>query len=286
MMKRLGMWVLLLGISFILAACLDKSKNQALSYEFSLLQDFAQTSKLPMPQIEEASFEWQEGEEKLTVQWRGFSLSWLQENPDEAVADFFHTWKKNEENSLGRGSVNIVGFEKEGTICLSESHIHASLQQLNDDAHFPENVPYSLRLTCGQKRDLQITTKQKEKKPENTTNLCLAEIEKQIFASPQFIGVKQDYDKALATPNQGDSEQFLGYYLDLESIDDESYKLALAENYPSRVLKYHRFQVDKKTGEIRLYDIASDSYDEIIPHDEKYSEFFAQHCKNLDEYEE
>ena len=256
-MKRLGMWVLLLGISFILAACLDKSKNQALSYEFSLLQDFAQTSKLPMPQIEEASFEWQEGEEKLTVQWRGFSLSWLQENPDEAVETFFHTWKKSEENSLGRGSVNVMGFEKDGTICLSESHIHASLQQINDDAHFPQHVPYSLRLTCGQKRDLQITTKQKEKKPENTTNLCLAEIEKQIFASPQFVGVKQDYDKALAAPNQGDSEQFLGYYLDLESVDDESYKLALAENYPSRVLKYHRFQVNKKNGEIRLYDIAS-----------------------------
>ena len=78
----------------------------------------------------------------------------------------------------------------------------------------------------------------------------------------------------------------MGYYLDLESVDDESYKLALAENYPSRVLKYHRFQVDKKTWEIRLYDVASDSYDEIIPHDEKYSEFFAQHCKNLEEYEE
>ena len=283
MMKRLGMWVLLLGISFILAACLDKSKNQALSYEFSLLQDFAQTSKLPMPQIEETSFEWQEGEEKLTVQWRGFSLSWLQENPDEAVETFFHTWKKSEENSLGRGSVNIMGFEKDGMICLSESHIHASLQQSNDDAHFPQHVPYSLRLTCGPKRDLQITTKQKEKKSENTTNLCLAEIEKQIFASPQFIGVKQDYDKALAAPNQGDTEQFLGYYLELEGVDDESYKLALAENYPSRVLKYHRFQVNKKNGEIRLYDIASDSYDEIIPHDEKYPEFFAQHCKNLDE---
>lgn len=56
-----------------------------------------------------------------------------------------------------------MGFEKDGTICLSESHIHASLQQLNDDAHFPQHVPYSLRLTCGQKRDLQITTKQKEK---------------------------------------------------------------------------------------------------------------------------
>ena len=238
---------------------------------------------LPMPQIEETSFEWQEGEEKLTVQWRGFSLSWLQENPDEAVETFFHTWKKSEENSLGRGSVNIMGFEKDGMICLSESHIHASLQQINDDAHFPQHVPYSLRLTCGPKRDLQITTKQKEKKSENTTNLCLAEIEKQIFASPQFIGVKQDYDKALAAPNQGDTEQFLGYYLELEGVDDESYKLALAENYPSRVLKYHRFQVNKKNGEIRLYDIASDSYDEIIPHDEKYPEFFAQHCKNLDE---
>jgi lipoprotein len=67
-MKRLGMWILLVGISFILAACLDKSKSQVSPYEFSLLQDFAQTSKLPMPQIEETSFEWQEGEEKLTVQ--------------------------------------------------------------------------------------------------------------------------------------------------------------------------------------------------------------------------
>lgn len=283
MMKRLGMWVLLLGISFILVACLDKSKNQALSYEFSLLQDFAQTSKLPMPQIEEASFEWQEGEEKLTVQWWGFSLSWLQENPDEAVETFFHTWKKNEENSLGRGSVNIMGFEKEGILCLSESHIHASLQQLNDDAHFPENVPYSLRLSCGKHANKQLKSEQENQTSQTQTELCLTEIEKQIFASPEFVGVKQDYDKALTMPNQGDREQFLGYYLELESVDDKSYKLALVENYPSRVLKYHRFQVDKKTGEIRLYNITSDSYDEIIPHDERYPEFFAQHCKNLDD---
>ena len=176
-----------------------------------------------------------------------------------------------------------MGFEKEGILCLSESHIHASLQQLNDDAHFPENVPYSLHLSCGQNTDRYLKSEQENQNPENLTELCLTEIEKQIFASPEFVGVKQDYDKALTMPNQGDSEQFLGYYLDLESVDDESYNLALAENYPSRVLKYHRFQVDKKTGEIRLYDIASDSYDEIIPHDEKYSEFFAQHCKNLDE---
>ena len=282
-MKRLGMWVLLLGISFILVACLDKSKNQALSYEFSLLQDFAQTSKLPMPQIEETSFEWQEGEEKLTVQWWGFSLSWLQENPDEAVETFFHTWKKNEENSLGRGSVNIMGFEKEGILCLSESHIHASLQQLNDDAHFPENVPYSLRLSCGKHANKQLKSEQENQTSQTQTELCLTEIEKQIFASPEFVGVKQDYDKALTMPNQGDREQFLGYYLELESVDDKSYKLALVENYPSRVLKYHRFQVDKKTGEIRLYNITSDSYDEIIPHDERYPEFFAQHCKNLDD---
>ena len=282
-MKRLGMWILLVGISFILAACLDKSKNQVSPYEFSLLQDFAQTSKLPMPQIEEASFEWQEGGKSRTVQWWGFLLSWLQENPDEAVETFFHAWKKNEENSLGRGSVNIMGFEKEGILCVSESHIHASLQQLNDDAHFPENVPYSLRLSCGKHANKQLKSEQENQTSQTQTELCLTEIEKQIFASPEFVGVKKNYDKALTVPNQGDSEQFLGYYLDLESIDDESYKLALAENYPSRVLKYHRFQVDKKTGEIRLYDIASDSYDEIIPHDERYPEFFAQHCKNLDD---
>ena len=179
-----------------------------------------------------------------------------------------------------------MGFEKEGILCLSESHIHASLQQLNDDAHFPENVPYSLHLSCGQNTNKYLKSEQENQTSQTQTELCLTEIEKQIFASPQFIGVKQDYDKALAAPNQGGSEQFLGYYLDLESVDDESYKLALAENYPSRVLKYHRFQVDKKTGEIRLYNITSDSYDEIIPHDERYPEFFAQHCKNLDEYEE
>lgn len=277
------MWILLVGISFILAACLDKSKNQVSPYEFSLLQDFAQTSKLPMPQIEEASFEWQEGGKSRTVQWWGFLLSWLQENPDEAVETFFHAWKKNEENSLGRGSVNIMGFEKEGILCVSESHIHASLQQLNDDAHFPENVPYSLRLSCGKHANKQLKSEQENQTSQTQTELCLTEIEKQIFASPEFVGVKKNYDKALTVPNQGDSEQFLGYYLDLESIDDESYKLALAENYPSRVLKYHRFQVDKKTGEIGLYDIASDSYDEIISHDERYPEFFAQHCKNLDD---
>ena len=236
-----------------------------------------------MPQIEEASFEWQEGGKSRTVQWWGFLLSWLQENPDEAVETFFHAWKKNEENSLGRGSVNIMGFEKEGILCVSESHIHASLQQLNDDAHFPENVPYSLRLSCGKHANKQLKSEQENQTSQTQTELCLTEIEKQIFASPEFVGVKKNYDKALTVPNQGDSEQFLGYYLDLESIDDESYKLALAENYPSRVLKYHRFQVDKKTGEIGLYDIASDSYDEIISHDERYPEFFAQHCKNLDD---
>lgn len=176
-----------------------------------------------------------------------------------------------------------MGFEKEGILCLSESHIHASLQQINDDAHFPENVPYSLHLSCGQNTDKYLKSEQENQNPENPTELCLTKIEKQIFASPEFVGVKQDYDKALTMPNQGDREQFLGYYLDLESVDDKSYKLALTESYPSRVLKYHRFQVDKKTGEIRLYDIASDSYDEIIPHDERYPEFFAQHCKNLDE---
>lgn len=176
-----------------------------------------------------------------------------------------------------------MGFEKEGILCVSESHIHASLQQLNDDAHFPENVPYSLRLSCGKHANKQLKSEQENQTSQTQTELCLTEIEKQIFASPEFVGVKKNYDKALTVPNQGDSEQFLGYYLDLESIDDESYKLALAENYPSRVLKYHRFQVDKKTGEIGLYDIASDSYDEIISHDERYPEFFAQHCKNLDD---
>ena len=176
-----------------------------------------------------------------------------------------------------------MGFEKEGILCLSESHIHASLQQLNDDAHFPENVPYSLRLSCGKHANKQLKSEQENQTSQTQTELCLTEIEKQIFASPEFVGVKQDYDKALTMPNQGDREQFLGYYLELESVDDKSYKLALVENYPSRVLKYHRFQVDKKTGEIRLYNITSDSYDEIIPHDERYPEFFAQHCKNLDD---
>ena len=285
MMKKVSLWCLLLWLSLVLVAC-KKLEPSLPPYEVSILQDFAQQQNFADPKIEASDFQWQEGGANRTIQWWGFSLSWLQENPDETVETFFHTWKKNEENSLGRGSVNIMGFEKEGILCLSESHIHASLQQLNDDAHFPENVPYSLHLSCGQNTDKYLRSEQENQNPENPTELCLTEIEKQIFASPQFIGVKKNYDKALTMPNQGDREQFLGYYLDLESVDDKSYKLALAENYPSRVLKYHRFQVDKKTGEIRLYDIASDSYDEIIPHDERYPEFFAQHCKNLDEYEE
>ena len=285
MMKKVSLWCLLLWLSVVLVACKEKEPSLP-PYEVSILQDFAQQQNFADPKIEASDFQWQEGGENRTIQWWGFSLSWLQENPDEAVETFFHTWKKNEENSLGRGSVNIMRFEKEGILCVSESHIHASLQQLNDDAHFPENVPYSLRLSCGQNTDKYLKSEQENQNPENPTELCLTEIEKQIFASPEFVGVKKNYDKALTEPNQGDREQFLGYYLDLESVDDETYKLALTENYPNRVLKYHRFQVDKKTGEIRLYDIASDSYDEIIPHDEKYSEFFAQHCKNLDEYEE
>jgi hypothetical protein len=75
----------------------------------------------------------------------------LQENPDDTVESFFHQRSKNEENTQGRGSVNFMGFEKNGIICLSESHIQASLEQINDDAHFPEDIPHTLLLTCGKK---------------------------------------------------------------------------------------------------------------------------------------
>jgi len=75
----------------------------------------------------------------------------LQENPDDTVESFFHQRSKNEENTQGRGSVNFMGYEKDGIICLSESHIQASLEQINDDAHFPEDIPHTVLLTCGKK---------------------------------------------------------------------------------------------------------------------------------------
>lgn len=280
-MKKLRLGIIILGLSTLLIACKQTPVEYTQPAEVSILQDFAKKNQLTTPQIEPHSFEWQEGEKILTIQWRGLSLSWLQESPDEAVESFFQQWEKNEENTQGRGSVNFMGFEKNGIICLSESHIQASLEQINDDAHFPEDIPHTLLLTCGQKWATQTTADKNDQKSESPTTLCLSEIEKQIFASPQFSGVKSAYDKAINTPNNEEWETLLGYYLDLEQIDDKGYWVALAEEYPNRVLKYHRFQVNKKTWEIKEYDVVNDTYDETIPSDENYSTFFSKNCKNL-----
>lgn len=278
-MKKLRLGIIILGLSTLLIACKQTPVEYTQPAEVSILQDFAKKSGLERPQIASHSFEWQEWEKILTFEWRGLSLSWLQENPDEAVETFFHQRSKNEENTQGRGSINFMGYEKDRIICLSESHIQASLEQINDDAHFPEDIPHPLLLTCGKKWATQTTADKKDQKAENPTTLCLAEIEKQIFASPQFSGVKSAYDKALNNSNS-EWEPLLGYYLDLEQIDDQGYWVALAEEYPNRVLKYHRFQVNKKTWEIKEYDVVNDTYDETIPSDENYSNFFAQNCKN------
>ena len=283
-MKRLTLGIIAIGISILLTACEDNPWNNTQPAEISILQDFAKKNSLESPQIENHSFEWQEGEKILTIQWRGLSLSWLQENPDDTVENFFQQWEKNEENTQGRGSVNFMGFEKNGIICLSESHIQASLEQINDDAHFPEDIPHTLLLTCRKKWATQTTADKNDQKSESPTTLCLSEIEKQIFASPQFSGVKSAYDKALNTSNS-EWEPLLSYYLDLEQIDDQGYWVALAEEYPDRVLKYHRFQVNKKTWEIKEYDVVNDTYDEIIPSDENYSTFFTKNCQNLNDEE-
>ena len=132
-MKRLTLGIIAIGISILLTACEANPWNNTQPAEISILQDFAKQNQFTTPQIEPHSFEWQEGEKILTIQWRGLSLSWLQENPDDAV-------ERNEENTQGRGSVNFMGYEKDGIICLSESHIQASLEQINDDAHFPEEI--------------------------------------------------------------------------------------------------------------------------------------------------
>lgn len=279
-MKKLTLGIIILGLSTLLIACKQTPVENTEPYEVSILQDFAKQNQLTTPQIGPHSFEWQEGKQILTIQWRGLSLSWLQENPDEAVETFFHQRSKNEENTQGRGSVNFMGYEKDGIICLSESHIQASLEQINDDAHFPEDIPHTLLLTCGKKWVTQTTADKKDQKSESPTTLCLSEIEKQIFASPQFSGVKLAYDKALNNSNSR-WEPLLSYYLDLEQIDDQSYWVALAEEYPNRVLKYHRFQVNKKTWEIKEYDVVNDTYDETIPSDENYSTFFTKNCQNL-----
>ena len=281
-MKKLTLGIIILGLSTLLIACKQTPVEYKQPAEVSIPQDFAKKSGLERPQIASHSFEWQEWEKILTIEWRGLSLSWLQESPDDAVESFFQQWEKNEENTQGRGSVNFMGYEKDGIICLSESHIQASLEQINDDAHFPEDIPHTLLLTCGKKWVTQTTADKKDQKSENPTTLCLTEIEKQIFASPQFSGVKSAYEKALNTPNNEEWEPLLGYYLDLEQIDDQGYWVALAEEYPNRVLKYHRFQVNKKTWEIKEYDIVNDTYDETIPSDENYLTFFSKNLTDED----
>ncbi len=120
-----------------------------------------------------------------------------------------------------------------------------------------------------------------EVKTENPTPICLSEIGKQIFATPQFAEVKATYDEALNNANSEENDQFLGYAFNLEWEDSTSYEIALVEDYTTRALSNYRFQVEKKSGKISLYDVITDSYDEQIPTDAQYADFFIKNCQSL-----
>ncbi len=115
----------------------------------------------------------------------------------------------------------------------------------------------------------------------NLTSICLSEIGKQIFATPQFAEVKATYDEALNNANSEENDQFLGYAFNLEWEDSTSYEIALVEDYTTRALSNYRFQVEKKSGKISLYDVITDSYDQQIPTDTQYADFFIKNCQNL-----
>lgn len=118
-------------------------------------------------------------------------------------------------------------------------------------------------------------------KTKSTTPVCLAKIEKQIFNTPQFARVKEAYNETLDTPNDGEWEQFLGYYFNLEKVNDKDYEIALVENYSDRSLNSHFFKVEKENGQIFPYDIITDSYDEALATDPQYANFFTKNCQNL-----
>lgn len=126
-----------------------------------------------------------------------------------------------------------------------------------------------------------IATWQVVQKAEDMTPKCLEAIENQVFADPEFAEIKKTYDELLDTPSDDPDEQFIGYYFSIEAIDDISYDLALVEDYSSRVLPLHRFQIEKATGNISVYDVVNDNYDRVIPTTSEYSDFFAKNCQNL-----
>ncbi len=275
-MKNISLGAVLFGLILLLSACKNDPIPNTPPYECLIPQNFTQAHNFTTKNPEFSSFEWQAGGETLMIEWCSLSRSELQENPDEAVATFFHDRAQNEENTLGRGSVNFMGFEKEGMLCLSESHIQLPLEQINDDANIPEEVNHTLRLSCW-----YPAPKAEPQEEKNQTSMCLSEIGKQIFATPQFAEVKAAYDEALNNANNEENDQFLGYTFNLEKEDSTSYEIALVEDYTTRALSNYRFQVEKKSGKISLYDVITDSYDEQIPTDAQYADFFIKNCQNL-----
>lgn len=117
---------------------------------------------------------------------------------------------------------------------------------------------------------------------DNLEENCLSFISKEIFSDPRFEKQKSTYD-TLLTKVDRDENDLIGYYFSFDDENPDFYDLALVENYEERVVSVEHFQVNKKTGEICIYDVVWDSCDETISTDSSYSDFFLQHCNKLGE---
>ncbi|MCK9467284.1 MAG: hypothetical protein M0P94_03055 [Candidatus Absconditabacterales bacterium] len=112
---------------------------------------------------------------------------------------------------------------------------------------------------------------------------CVEEISKQIFLEASFKNLKSIYDKELQDSilNE-DNDKLIGYYFSFENTNKlNHYELALVENYKDRVTSVQHFQVNKKNGEICVYDIVDNTCEQKIKTDKKYLKFFNKNCKNL-----
>lgn len=109
---------------------------------------------------------------------------------------------------------------------------------------------------------------------------CPELIKQQLSSYPRIATLIENYDTLLSgTEIVTDENDLIGYYFSFYGDLPDLYILSLVENYRDRILPVEYFQVDKKTGNICIYNVVTDSCDEQVPTDKNYSQLFQKTCK-------
>lgn len=100
-----------------------------------------------------------------------------------------------------------------------------------------------------------------------------------IFTNSDFVELKKIYNDKL---HSWDEEYpLLGYYFSLETQDTDTFSnISLIENYTDRIVTVARFQLDKRSLNICIYDTITDSCNEIIQQTSDQQNMLGIYCYN------